>query len=66
MSKTHCHGSPSEMFQADCGDVGPHDEHEIPTTETGKRELTCIGSPAAFLEADCGDVGPHDKHPYEK
>jgi hypothetical protein len=55
---SHCHGSPAAFIEADCGDVGPHDEHEFTDAER-----QCLGSPAAFIEASCGHVGPHGQHP---
>ncbi len=54
----HCHGSPFEFIEADCGDVGPHDEHDF-----NRADKMCLGSPAEFIEAGCGRVGPHNKHP---
>ncbi len=53
----HCHGSPADFIQADCGDVGPHDAHDF--TEDQK---VCLGAPAG-VEADCGRAGPHARHP---
>lgn len=52
----HCLGAP-EGFQADCGQPGPHGEHDYDETER-----CCLGAPAGF-EADCGRPGPHGPHP---
>ncbi len=58
---SHCHGSPWSFLQADCGDVGPHNEHDYTDTDR-----VCLGSPEPFIEADCGRAGPHDKHPFSE
>ncbi|MFI5497359.1 hypothetical protein [Actinoplanes sp. NPDC051859] len=60
---SRCYGSPSAGMEADCGQPGPHGEHEFVAAPPATSR-TCFGSPSPVFEADCGQPGPHGEHEF--